>query len=130
MTRICKLEECGEPFEPKEKAHRQEFCCQKHHDRYWYLERKAEGEFEIRNEMRREIREVEKQNKKAREAKAKGEKDVPPEMPPAETLAERVAAKEKLKQMFPEKGPELRRMNGHAVDDEEMFGPGLKIRRL
>jgi hypothetical protein len=34
----------------------QVFCCQKHHDRYHYLKRKAEGEFEWRNEVRNELR--------------------------------------------------------------------------
>ena len=58
--RICALDECKAPFEPGPWAFRQVFCCRKHHDRYWYLLRKASGEFELRNEVRKELREERK----------------------------------------------------------------------
>ena len=111
--RICRLEECKAPFEPGPWAFRQEFCCQKHHDRYWYLQRKDEGEFQDRNERRREIRAHEENRKKVLEESGH---DIGPW--DFGTPEQRAAAKAKVKEMFPYKGPTLRRMNGRAVDGQ------------
>jgi len=44
--------QCGRAFKPRTSWH--EFCEPRCRDRYWYLLRKAAGEFELRNELRRE----------------------------------------------------------------------------